>query len=106
MLKIDCDFCGQELKQPGALVFSPPQGELDVCLKQHMCRECYGYFWYVVREGLFNKSIESRPMTDLERQASNDVVDELFGSSSESSPTPPEPPPTKSEVLGQTEGGQ
>lgn len=37
-----CDCCEQELGEPGALLFSPP--EQDLCVKMHICRGCYAYF--------------------------------------------------------------
>jgi len=37
---IDCDFCLKELREPGALLFSPPAADNRV-VKQHMCCDCY-----------------------------------------------------------------
>lgn len=36
----NCDRCGQELTQYGALLFSPPNREGDVH-KYHICVDCY-----------------------------------------------------------------
>lgn len=52
-LKIDCDFCGEELNKPGALLFSPPMGELETCFKHHMCKSCWRVFWFAVHQGMF-----------------------------------------------------
>lgn len=42
MLKIDCDTCGEELKQPGALLFTPPEGDPRCeCIKLHLCVKCF-----------------------------------------------------------------
>lgn len=38
-LKVKCDRCGEELKEPGGLVFSPP--EAGVSLKFHVCDKCW-----------------------------------------------------------------
>jgi len=36
-----CDGCGKTLSQPGAVVLAPPN--LDgLCVKQHLCVDCYG----------------------------------------------------------------
>lgn len=39
MLKILCDRCGFELKELGALLFSPPEGQ--TVIKRHLCIQCY-----------------------------------------------------------------
>lgn len=39
MLRIECDFCSDELKELGALLFGPPTE--DRVRKLHMCRKCY-----------------------------------------------------------------
>jgi hypothetical protein len=38
-LKVKCEKCGEDLIKPGALVFSPPEG--NVCLKFHICEKCW-----------------------------------------------------------------
>lgn len=39
MLKINCDKCGNELKEPGALLFTPPKkGKVR---KYHLCVRCW-----------------------------------------------------------------
>jgi hypothetical protein len=38
-LQINCDKCGKPITEPGALLFSPPNN--GVCLKTHICKECY-----------------------------------------------------------------
>ena len=40
MLPIYCDRCDEELKTPGALLFSVPDRS-NSCLKMHLCRDCY-----------------------------------------------------------------
>jgi hypothetical protein len=39
-LKIDCDYCGNPIEVPGALVFSPPDEEGRV-FKLHACGKCW-----------------------------------------------------------------
>jgi hypothetical protein len=50
-MKIKCDRCKKLLKEPGALIFSPPTEfpvdikngvieTVDVCLKTHICKKC------------------------------------------------------------------
>jgi hypothetical protein len=39
VLKIKCDMCNKELKELGALLFSPPKGN-DV-KKYHICVKCF-----------------------------------------------------------------
>jgi hypothetical protein len=41
MLELKCDKCGQELRHPGALVFSPPTSETWLVEKYHVCVECW-----------------------------------------------------------------
>jgi hypothetical protein len=41
MLELKCDKCGQELRSPGALVFSPPTSETWLVEKYHVCFECW-----------------------------------------------------------------
>lgn len=40
MLKVECDMCDDELTEPGALMFAPPN-EMGVCRKLHLCRKCW-----------------------------------------------------------------
>ncbi len=40
MIRIKCDKCKEELKEQGALLFSPPEQENKV-KKIHICKECY-----------------------------------------------------------------
>jgi uncharacterized protein with PIN domain len=40
MLKIRCDICKEELKELGALLFSPPNKE-GYTRKYHICVKCY-----------------------------------------------------------------
>ena len=37
--QIICFFCGEELKEAGALLFSPPVH--NSCEKRHICVECW-----------------------------------------------------------------
>ena len=39
MIKPKCDYCGNELDDFGAILFSPPEGH-DV-KKYHVCKGCY-----------------------------------------------------------------
>lgn len=42
MLKLNCDICGKELQEPGALLFSPPEGNPKCeCIKLHICVKCF-----------------------------------------------------------------
>ena len=50
MIKVDCDICGKELDQPGALMFDPPYGELEACIKHHICRRCYQWLWEIIKK--------------------------------------------------------
>ena len=38
-LKINCNACGKAIKEPGALIFSPPEN--DMVQKWHMCKPCW-----------------------------------------------------------------
>ena len=40
MIKPICDFCKKELKEFGALLFSPPDNDNKV-RKFHLCKECF-----------------------------------------------------------------
>jgi len=40
MIKVRCDFCGEELNEPGALQFSPPDKNGNV-QKIHVCIHCW-----------------------------------------------------------------
>ena len=40
MILVRCAWCGEELAEPGALVFSPPSND-DKCCKFHLCTTCY-----------------------------------------------------------------
>jgi hypothetical protein len=42
MLELRCNACGQELNQPGALLFSPPTGDGWLVEKYHLCVSCWG----------------------------------------------------------------
>lgn len=39
-LHFNCDKCKEELKQAGALIFSPPY-QNNITKKYHLCRSCY-----------------------------------------------------------------
>ena len=39
MIKVNCFKCEKELKELGAIVLSPPSG--DICFKFHLCQSCY-----------------------------------------------------------------
>ena len=38
---IKCNKCGKELKEQGALVFSPPANMFGDVLKLHVCKSCW-----------------------------------------------------------------
>jgi hypothetical protein len=40
-LHFDCEHCGQPLKRPGAILFSPPDPMRGLVRKHHICSECY-----------------------------------------------------------------
>lgn len=40
MLKVECDFCDEEINEPGALLFSPPN-EFGMARKLHLCATCW-----------------------------------------------------------------
>ena len=40
MITVFCGMCGQSLKKPGALIFSPPRTQC-VVHKTHICLQCY-----------------------------------------------------------------
>ena len=50
MLEIDCYICGDELNEPGGLMFSPINAwsELE---KNHICKRCWELVWdaYIVK---------------------------------------------------------
>lgn len=46
-MKIQCIDCGNDLQEPGALIFSPPDKN-DFCQKLHLCVDC----WEVLQEDL------------------------------------------------------
>lgn len=51
-MKIKCDKCHKELKEMGALIFSPPEtsyGGYPKCDKIHLCVDCY---WRLMGEFL------------------------------------------------------
>ncbi len=56
MLKIKCDSCGNELKEPGALLFSPPCGAQ--CIKIHICRSCWENISVLLTNGGFDNNSE------------------------------------------------
>ena len=39
MIKVHCFKCEKELEKPGAIVLSPPRGEM--VMKYHLCEECF-----------------------------------------------------------------
>jgi len=41
MLEIKCDICGKQLREPGALVFSPPTDKSWTVEKYHVCAKCW-----------------------------------------------------------------
>jgi hypothetical protein len=41
MLELKCNRCHRELREPGALIFSPPKNEAWLVEKYHVCAECW-----------------------------------------------------------------
>jgi hypothetical protein len=41
MLELRCDKCGGELREPGALIFSPPTTKQWLVEKYHVCADCW-----------------------------------------------------------------
>ena len=61
MITVFCGMCGQSLKKPGALIFSPPRTQDkmlgSVVYKTHICLQCYSKLidWIVGTEkGKYN----------------------------------------------------
>jgi hypothetical protein len=48
-ISVFCAKCSDELEEPGALLFCPPEG-LEV-KKLHICVKCYKIFEFLVSEG-------------------------------------------------------
>lgn len=40
MIDVKCSVCGEDLYEPGGLVFSPPDNK-GICKKNHLCKKCY-----------------------------------------------------------------
>ena len=68
-LEIDCARCGGQLKEPGALFFSPPS-IADVCVKKHICVECVQFF----DEWLANPNLSLDGAMTARRALANDLV--------------------------------
>lgn len=51
-LRVKCDRCREELKEKGALIFSPPivQDGLDIVQKYHLCVKCYEWLIGITTE--------------------------------------------------------
>lgn len=45
-LEIDCYMCGERITEPGALVFSPPDGMETT--KYHICKDCWPSVMYMM----------------------------------------------------------
>lgn len=45
-LQIKCDNCKVRLKEPGALLFSPPKK--GKCEKYHICVKCYVHLFDII----------------------------------------------------------
>ena len=41
MFELRCDRCMRDLREAGALVFSPPKGNAWMVEKYHVCAECW-----------------------------------------------------------------
>jgi hypothetical protein len=51
MLDLKCDQCRRELKEPGALIFSPPKGQGGLVEKYHLSVDCWVEIPKQVRKG-------------------------------------------------------
>ena len=40
MIRPKCDWCGDELEEPGAILLGPPDAQ-DNVRKRHLCVDCY-----------------------------------------------------------------
>lgn len=40
-VRCHCLFCGEQLQQPGGLIFSPPASPYSLCVKGHVCVACW-----------------------------------------------------------------
>ena len=50
MIKPNCDLCGKELTDFGALLFSPPNEKNEV-KKFHICKLCYNTLQKQIKKG-------------------------------------------------------
>ncbi len=56
MIKADCIMCSEEIMNYAALLFGPPSGFGDSCLKIHLCKPCYQLiFDYIVKKSTENQ---------------------------------------------------
>lgn len=53
-MQVKCDFCHENLEEPGALIFDSPDKH-DMCWKLHMCRRCFGVFLGLDWNKIFKK---------------------------------------------------
>jgi hypothetical protein len=49
-ISVFCSKCSEELEEPGALVFSPPQSDV-VVNKFHVCKKCFKMVAFLIAEG-------------------------------------------------------
>lgn len=55
-IRVSCEACGGELKEPGGLLFSPPDASGLLVLKHHLCTVCYRIVRGFVEKLLSEKS--------------------------------------------------
>lgn len=74
-IQVQCDRCGEELNQKGAILFSPPfdyQG-YDVCDKYHICVKCWN--WLIkVTTAKPNKGKKHGPPKDQRKETQDEGV--------------------------------
>ena len=58
MLNLKCDKCGQDLAQPGALLFSPPKHDQWIVEKYHLCVDCWSVIVGQVRSETQNTQVK------------------------------------------------
>ena len=56
MLKVNCDICGKEFNERGALLFSPPDN-YGQTFKTYICKECYRKLSHILFDSEIMKEI-------------------------------------------------
>lgn len=52
-MEIQCDYCGDFLEKPGALLFYPPGKSDGKCVKKHICTGCFSAVFKMFFEDIF-----------------------------------------------------